>query len=106
MTKSVSLTRQRSSNMDGEGEGVTGRGVPMRNHDGTIMLDHLGRTVYRSQYLSTHPLRTDCKERVGYGGKKFTYVSGDGVIRSMNEAFGHGGWGTEVVWERVVVSFV
>jgi hypothetical protein len=37
--------------------------------------------VYKSQFLSTHPLRSDCKERVGYAGTKLTYVSGDGVIR-------------------------
>ena len=54
---------------------------PMRNYDGTEMRDASGRMVYKSQFLATHPLKADCKERVGYGGKKFTYVSGDGVIR-------------------------
>ena len=54
---------------------------PMRNYDGTEMRDASGRPVFKSQFLATHPLKADCKERVGYGGKKFTYVSGDGVIR-------------------------
>ena len=73
---------------DGNGNGnVNTNGMiddtnrPMRNYDGTEMRDAQRRIVYKSQFLSTHPLRSDCKERVGYGGKKFTYVSGDGVIR-------------------------
>lgn len=60
---------------------VDGTNEPMRNYDGTEMRDAKSNVVYRSQFLSTHPLKSDCKERVGYGGKKFTYVSGDGVIR-------------------------
>ncbi len=63
---------------DGDTDGTA---QPMRNYDGTAMRDARGSVVYRSQFLSTHPLRSDCKERVGYAGKKFTYVSGDGVIR-------------------------
>lgn len=62
----------------------------MKNYDGSEMRDGNSQLVYKSQFLSTHPLRSDCKERVGYGGKKFTYVSGDGVIRTMNAIFGHG----------------
>ncbi len=54
---------------------------PMRNYDGTEMRDANSCVVYKSQFLSTHPLRSDCKERVGYAGMKLTYVSGDGVIR-------------------------
>ena len=63
---------------------------PMKNYDGSQMRDTNSQLVYKSQFLSTHPLWSDCKERVGYGGKKFTYVSGDGVIRNMNAIFGHG----------------
>jgi hypothetical protein len=63
---------------------------PMQNYDGTHMCNQNGELVYKSQFLSTHPLWSDCKERVGYAGKKFTYVSGDGVIRTMNAIFGHG----------------
>ena len=77
--------------------------IPMYNHDGTVMLDHRGNTVYRSQFLSTHPLRTDCKERVGYGGRKLFYLSGEGVIRTMNAVFGHTGWSSEIVSEKLVV---
>mmetsp|Transcript_3166 Transcript_3166/g.8255 ORF Transcript_3166/g.8255 Transcript_3166/m.8255 type:complete len:460 (-) Transcript_3166:87-1466(-) len=83
---------------------ATGTGVPMRNHDGSVMLDHRGRVVYRSQFLSTHPIRSECKERVGYAGRKFTYVSGDGVIRNMNAAFGSGGWGSAITMERLVMN--
>ena len=54
---------------------------PMRNYDGTLMRDSKSQVIYKSQFLSTHPLKSDCKERVGYAGRKFTYVSGDGVIR-------------------------
>ena len=54
---------------------------PMRNYDGTMMRDATSKVIYKSQFLSTHPLKSDCKERVGYAGRKFTYVSGDGVIR-------------------------
>ena len=54
---------------------------PMRNYDGTKMRDSKSQVIYKSQFLSTHPLKSDCKERVGYAGRKFTYVSGDGVIR-------------------------
>jgi hypothetical protein len=63
---------------------------PMQNYDGSQMRDANSQIVYKSQFLSTHPLVSDCKERVGYGGNKFTYVSGDGVIRTMNAIFGHG----------------
>jgi hypothetical protein len=76
---------------------------PMRNHDGSEMLDDCGDIVYRSQYLATHPLRGECKERVTPGGMLLTYMTGDGVIRTMNAAFGHDGWSTEILRERQVV---
>jgi len=76
----------------------------MRNYDGTEMRDFAGNVVFTSQFLSTHPLRADCKERVGYGGKKFSYVTGDGVIRAMNAIFGHGGWSTQITMERNILS--
>jgi len=74
----------------------------MHNHNGSIMLDHHSRPLYKSQYLSCNPLKSDCKERVGFSGRKFTYVSGDGVIRTMNSVFGYGGWGSEITMERLV----
>jgi hypothetical protein len=77
--------------------------APMRNHDGSVMLNEHGGIVYRSQFLSTHPLRKDCMERLGWNNKKLTYVTGDGVIRTMNAAFGHSGWSTEITRERQVV---
>jgi len=77
---------------------------PMQNYDGSEMRDSNSQLVYKSQFLSTHPLWSDCKERVGYGGKKFTYVSGDGVIRTMNAIFGHGGWSSHILNEKVIQS--
>lgn len=78
--------------------------IPMYNHDGSVMLDHKSEVLYQSQYLSTHPVRSECKERVGYGGRKLTYVSGDSVIRTMNLVFGHCGWSTEVTSKEIIVN--
>jgi hypothetical protein len=75
----------------------------MQNRDGSAMLDDCGEIVYRSQYLATHPLRRDCKERMTPGGMLLTYMTGEGVIRTMNSAFGHDGWSTEILRERQVV---
>ena len=77
----------------------------MRNHDGSAMLDESGRVVYRNQFLSTHPLKNDCKERIS-GGKRLTYITGDGVIRTMNAAFGNDGWSTSIIREQELVGFV
>ena len=36
----------------------------------------------RDSVRPTHPIKSDCKGKGGIGGgKKFTYVSGDGMIR-------------------------
>jgi hypothetical protein len=78
---------------------------PMRNHDGSVMLDESGRVVYRSQFLATHPLRSDCKERMS-DGKALTYITGDSVIRVMNQVFGVEGWTTAITNERQVVRGV
>jgi hypothetical protein len=40
---------------------------PMQNYDGTEMRDANSRIVYKSQFLSTHPLKEDCKEKPGFG---------------------------------------
>jgi hypothetical protein len=56
---------------------------PMRNYDGTEMRDAQSRIVYKSQFLSTHPLKSDCKEKPGFGGKRFTYVSGKHRLISL-----------------------
>lgn len=76
--------------------------LPMRNHNGTEMLDEHGRVVYRGQFLATHPLRSDVKER-REGNFVATYLSGDSVIRTMNAAFGHGNWSTEITSKQQVV---
>ncbi len=66
---------------ESSGGAINGTAQPMRNYGGTEMRDAQSKVVYRSQFLLTHPLRTDYKERVGYAGKEFTYVSGKWVIR-------------------------
>ena len=38
------------------------------------------------------------------GGKKFTYVTGDGVIRTMNAIFGNGGWSSRILDKELIVS--
>lgn len=78
--------------------------VPMRNPDGTIVLNDYGETVYQAQFLNSHPLKRDCKERTGPNGMKLTYVTGDGVIRDLNTVFGHGHWSTEITMEKEIVS--
>ena len=77
--------------------------LPILNHDGTVMLDHRGQIVYRNKFLSTNPLKKDCKQRVGYGGSMLHYLSGECVIRTMNAVFGYSGWSTEVTMEKLVV---
>eukprot|EP00592_Proboscia_alata_P002409 CAMPEP_0194374590 /NCGR_PEP_ID=MMETSP0174-20130528/23029_1 /TAXON_ID=216777 /ORGANISM="Proboscia alata, Strain PI-D3" /LENGTH=655 /DNA_ID=CAMNT_0039154261 /DNA_START=67 /DNA_END=2034 /DNA_ORIENTATION=- len=76
----------------------------MRNYDGSEMLDSNGDVIYRAQFLSSNPLRSDMKDRVGFGGKKMFYMSGDSVIRYMNLIFGHDAWSSEVLSERMVLS--
>lgn len=76
---------------------------PMRNHDGSPMLDESGRVVYRSQFLATHPLRSDCKERMS-DGMNVTYITGDSVIRVMNQVFGAEGWTTSITNQRELVN--
>mmetsp|Transcript_12585 Transcript_12585/g.22070 ORF Transcript_12585/g.22070 Transcript_12585/m.22070 type:complete len:460 (-) Transcript_12585:171-1550(-) len=107
-TSSPTQSSSPSSQLDtamasGNANMIDGTKQPMRNYDGTEMRDVQSNIVFKSQFLSTHPVKTDCKERVGYGGKKFTYVSGDGVIRTMNAIFGHGGWSTQITMERNVL---
>jgi len=99
------LARTESPPISGSGDAVVDvTAQPMRNYDGTEMRDVQSNVVYKSQFLATHPLKTDCKERVGYAGKRFTYVSGDGVIRTMNAIFGHGGWSSQMLMERNILS--
>jgi len=77
----------------------------LKNHDGstkTLLYDLVSAegeedsSIYVTQYLSTHPLRSEIAERPGPGGMKLTYLTGDSAIRNMNLTFGYNGWGTEI----------
>ena len=76
----------------------------MRNPDGTIMLNEYGEIIYQAQFLNSHPLKRDCKERTGPNGMILTYVTGGGVIRDLNSIFGHGNWSTEITMTKEIVS--
>jgi len=80
--------------------------APMRNPDGTILLNSYGETIYQGQFLNSHPLKRDCKERTGPNGLRLTYMTGDGVIRDLNTVFGHGNWSTELTREKEIVSMM
>jgi len=80
-----------------------GSGLPMINHDGSNMIDHRGKTIYRNQYLSTLPLRSDCDVAVDMG-KKCTVLSETSVIRTLNTIYGNGGWGMDITREKCVHS--
>jgi DNA recombination protein Rad52 len=75
------------------------RRVPVewvRNHDGTILLDHRGHPLSVDRLLATKPLRQELSSRPGPGNRKLTYLSGEGVTRTLNEVFGYDGWNLEI----------
>lgn len=47
--------------------------------DGSILKDHKGYLVSVNRLLATKPLRSDLSSRPGPGGKKLTYLSGEGM---------------------------
>ena len=65
---------------------------PVRNPDGTPLLDHNQRPISIDKILATKPLRAELSSRPGPGGRKLTYMSGDGVTRTLNDIFGFDGW--------------
>ena len=65
--------------------------------DGSILLDHKGQPVSVDRLLATKPLRGELSSRPGPGGKKLTYLSGEGVTRTLNDIFGFDGWNLEIV---------
>ena len=68
------------------------------NHGtGTLLEDAMGNSISVDSYLGTKPLRGDLSTRPGPGGRKLTYMSGDVVTRTLNEAFGHDGWSFSVL---------
>ena len=64
--------------------------------DGSVLLDHKGRPLSVDKLLATKPLRGELSTRPGPGNKKLTYISGDGVSRTMNDIFGFDGWNLDI----------
>ncbi|KAL7580356.1 hypothetical protein ACA910_004384 [Epithemia clementina (nom. ined.)] len=62
-----------------------------------LLEDGMGNPISVDSYLGTTPIRSDLSTRPGPGGRKLTYMSGDVVTRTLNEAFGHSGWSFSVV---------
>jgi len=48
------------------------------------------------KFLSTKPLRKEVSTRQGPGGMKLSYMGGDVITQTLNEAFGYDGWSLEV----------
>lgn len=70
---------------------------PVRNlTDGKPLVDPQGTMISVERYLATKPLRSDLSSRPGPGNQKLTYISGEAVGRTLNEAFGFDGWCLEV----------
>jgi DNA recombination protein Rad52 len=61
-----------------------------------ILLDQHNRPVTVDRILATKPLKQDLMTRPGPGNRKLTYMSGDGVSRSLNEIFGYKGWSLDI----------
>lgn len=65
-------------------------------NENRVLLDQKGRPVTVDRLLATKPLRQDLGTRPGPGGRRLTYISGDGVSRSLNEIFGYEGWSLDI----------
>lgn len=64
--------------------------------DGSVLQDHRGRPVSVDRLLATKPLKDELSSRKGPGGKQLTYMSGDGVSRTLNDIFGFDGWNLDI----------
>eukprot|EP00980_Cylindrotheca_fusiformis_P010826 scaffold2447_cov110-Cylindrotheca_fusiformis.AAC.8 len=64
--------------------------------DGSVLLDHHGRPISVDKLLATKPLRNELSTRPGPGNKKLTYISGDGISRTLNDIFGFDGWNLDI----------
>ena len=64
--------------------------------DGSVLLDHKGRPISVDKLLATKPLRGELSTRPGPGNKKLTYISGEGVSRTLNDIFGFDGWNLDI----------
>eukprot|EP00574_Skeletonema_japonicum_P003008 CAMPEP_0201719812 /NCGR_PEP_ID=MMETSP0593-20130828/4926_1 /ASSEMBLY_ACC=CAM_ASM_000672 /TAXON_ID=267983 /ORGANISM="Skeletonema japonicum, Strain CCMP2506" /LENGTH=413 /DNA_ID=CAMNT_0048210331 /DNA_START=14 /DNA_END=1255 /DNA_ORIENTATION=+ len=68
----------------------------IENADGSLLLDHKGLPISVEKFLSTKPLRREVSTRQGPGGMKLSYMGGDVITKTLNEAFGYDGWSLEV----------
>lgn len=68
----------------------------VRNTDGTLLIDHRGRSITVDRILATKPLRGELSSRPGPGNRKLTYLSGEGVTRTLNDIFGFDGWNLDI----------
>ena len=64
--------------------------------DGSVLRDPTGHPVSVDRILATNPLRHELSTRPGPGNKKLTYLSGDGVSRTLNDVFGYDGWDLDI----------
>jgi DNA repair and recombination protein RAD52 len=65
--------------------------------DGSVLRDPSnGKPVSVDRLLATKPLRGELSTRPGPGNKKLTYISGDGVARTLNDIFGFDGWNLDI----------
>jgi DNA recombination protein Rad52 len=64
--------------------------------DGSALLDHKGNPISVNRILATKPLRGELSTRPGPGNKKLTYISGEGVSRTLNDIFGFDGWTLDI----------
>ena len=65
-------------------------------NENRVLLDARQRPVTVERILATKPFRQDLLTRPGPGGRRLTYISGEGISRSLNEIFGHEGWSLEI----------
>ena len=68
----------------------------VRDTGGTALVDHNGAPVTVERFLASRPLRVEVSTRAGPGGKKLSYMGGETVIKTLNDAFGYDGWSSEV----------
>ena len=64
--------------------------------DGSVLQDHRGKPISVDRMLATKPLKDELSTRKGPGNKSLTYMSGDGVSRTLNDIFGYDGWNFDI----------
>jgi DNA repair and recombination protein RAD52 len=77
-------------------DGIVRNYVRNPANQNSVLLDQHNRPVTVDRILATKPLKQDLMTRPGPGNRKLTYMSGDGVSRSLNEIFGYEGWSLDI----------